>query len=108
MKITMNWPTLTTYNDDKGRRWYAASDADYEQGRRYISVTEVLSYICEKWERSWLKKNSENKIEKRLTVTAAEGSGIHNALANGKAETASEELAVTDWKNITEKHSVIE
>ena len=64
-------------SDENGWRFYQI------EGKRYISVTQVLDSFVEDYLKKWFIKNSAKAIEKRKSETAAIGSKIHDDIKNG-------------------------
>lgn len=64
--------------DDEGIRWYE----DVGTGRKYISVTHVLSYATHPKLKNWFVNNSKNKIAKVLEKSSNLGTILHSLVEN--------------------------
>lgn len=64
--------------DEDGIRWYE----DINTGRKYISVTHVLSYAMHPKLKNWFVNNSKNKINKTLEVASNLGTILHSIVEN--------------------------
>lgn len=74
----MSDPAIKSRTEDEdGWRWYEGVD-----GRKYISVTQVLDVATHQRLTNWYKNNSAKKIEKVKLVTADLGTRIHKAVEN--------------------------
>lgn len=67
---------VCTVIDEKGFRWYE------RDGKRYISVTQVLDVAQHKSLTNWFKNNSKTKINKAVTYAADIGKELHTIVEN--------------------------
>lgn len=71
---------ITRWTDEDGWRIYEVD------GKKFISVTQVLSYFVDHRLKSWFIKTSPKAIEKKQEATAKPGSDIHARASQGKEE----------------------
>jgi hypothetical protein len=67
---------IVQVTDEKGFRWYE------REGKRYISVTQVLDVAQHKTLTNWFKNNSKAAIEKKVTSAADIGTRLHKLVEN--------------------------
>lgn len=90
---------IVRYEDEDGWRWYE------RDGKKYLSVTLVLSCVVHEKLKSWFIRNSQNKVKTAVKNAANLGTKIHAAVEadiKGKVHKIDPEIAqaFANWKEL--------